>query len=31
MNIIAQTACDLLGKGEPFVLATIVSHSGSTP
>ena len=31
MNVIARAACDLLEKGEPFVLATIVSHSGSTP
>ena len=31
MNIIAQTACELLEKGDLFVLATIVSHSGSTP
>ena len=31
MKMIAQTACELLDKGEAFVLATIVSHSGSTP
>ena len=31
MNIISQSVCDLLEKGETFVLATIVSHSGSTP
>jgi xanthine dehydrogenase accessory factor len=31
MNMIAQAACELLEKGDPFVLATIVSHSGSTP
>ena len=31
MNAIAQSACDLLKKGETFILATIVSHSGSTP
>lgn len=31
MNMIAQAACDLLEKGEPFVLATIVSHTGSIP
>ncbi|WP_372678895.1 XdhC family aldehyde oxidoreductase maturation factor [Desulfosarcina sp.] len=31
MKKIAQTACELLEKGDPFVLATIVSHSGSTP
>lgn len=31
MKKIAQTACELLDKGEAFVLATIVSHSGSTP
>ncbi|BBO91782.1 XdhC family aldehyde oxidoreductase maturation factor [Desulfosarcina ovata] len=31
MDTIAQTASDLLGKGETFVLATIISHSGSTP
>jgi xanthine dehydrogenase accessory factor len=31
MKIIAQTACELLEKGESFVLATIVSHTGSTP
>jgi xanthine dehydrogenase accessory factor len=29
--MIAQTACELLAKGEAFVLATIISHSGSTP
>jgi xanthine dehydrogenase accessory factor len=31
MKTIAQTACKLLEKGQPFVLATIISHSGSTP
>ncbi len=31
MNNIAQAACELLEKRESFVLATIVSHSGSTP
>lgn len=31
MKKIAQTACELLDKGEAFVLATIISHSGSTP
>lgn len=31
MDMIVQTACDLLEKGEVFVLATIISHSGSTP
>ncbi|MBR9987749.1 MAG: XdhC family protein [Desulfosarcina sp.] len=31
MKMIAQTACELLDKGEAFVLATIISHSGSTP
>jgi len=31
MHKIAQTACELMGRGEPFVLATIFSHSGSTP
>jgi xanthine dehydrogenase accessory factor len=31
MKTIVQAACDLLGKGEAFVLATIVSHAGSTP
>jgi xanthine dehydrogenase accessory factor len=31
MNTIAQTACRLLARGETFVLATIVSHMGSTP
>ena len=31
MNNIAQAACELLVKGEAFVLATIISHSGSTP
>jgi xanthine dehydrogenase accessory factor len=31
MNMIAQTACELIDKGESFVLATIVSHAGSTP
>ncbi|MGA6924516.1 MAG: XdhC family protein, partial [Desulfosarcina sp.] len=31
MNTIAQTAVDLLEREETFVLATIVSHSGSTP
>jgi len=31
MNTIADTACELLDKGEAFVLATIISHMGSTP
>ena len=31
MKTIAETACRLLQKGEAFVLATIVSHRGSTP
>lgn len=31
MKMIAHAACELLEKGESFVLATIVSHSGSTP
>ena len=31
MRVIAQAACELLEKGESFVLATIVSHTGSTP
>ena len=31
MKKIAQTACELLDEGEAFVLATIFSHSGSTP
>ena len=31
MKMIAQTACELLDKGEAFVLATIINHSGSTP
>ncbi len=31
MEMIAQSVCDLLEKGETFVLATIISHTGSTP
>jgi xanthine dehydrogenase accessory factor len=31
MRTIAQTACDLLEASQPFVMATIISHSGSTP
>lgn len=31
MKMIAQAACELSEKGDPFVLATIISHSGSTP
>jgi len=31
MHTLIETACDLLSKGETFVLATIVSHMGSTP
>ena len=31
MNTLIQTACDLLGDGQTLVLATIVSHRGSTP
>jgi xanthine dehydrogenase accessory factor len=31
MNMIAQVACELMDKGESFILATIVSHAGSTP
>jgi xanthine dehydrogenase accessory factor len=31
MDTIAQCACELMERGEAFVLATIFSHSGSTP
>ena len=31
MIMIAQAACELLEKGDSFVLATIVSNKGSTP
>ncbi len=31
MRMIPQAACDLLEKGKSFVLATIISHTGSTP
>ena len=31
MRAIAQLACELLGTDQPFVIATIVSHTGSTP
>jgi xanthine dehydrogenase accessory factor len=31
MNVIAQMACELLERGETFILATIISHTGSTP
>ena len=31
MNKLVSAACELLKKGEAFVLATIVSHSGSIP
>ena len=31
MNMIAQAACGLLDVGATFVLATIISHSGSIP
>ncbi|MGD8837539.1 MAG: XdhC family protein [Desulfobacteraceae bacterium] len=31
MDKIAQCACELMERDEPFVLATIFSHSGSTP
>jgi xanthine dehydrogenase accessory factor len=31
MSMIVQNACDLLKRGEAFILATIISHSGSTP
>lgn len=31
MDAIVQTACEMLKRGETFILATIVSHSGSTP
>jgi xanthine dehydrogenase accessory factor len=31
MNIIARKACELIEDKESFVLATIISHSGSTP
>jgi len=31
MNGIVSAACELLENGETFVLATIVSHTGSTP
>ncbi|MBC2710744.1 MAG: XdhC family protein [Desulfosarcina sp.] len=29
--MISQSVCELLEKGETFVLATIISHTGSTP
>ena len=31
MKMIVRSACDLLRRGESFVLATIISHAGSTP
>ena len=31
MKTIAENACRLLAQGETFVLATIISHMGSTP
>ena len=31
MDAIAQTACELLKRGEALILATIVSQSGATP
>ncbi|BBO82063.1 hypothetical protein DSCO28_26290 [Desulfosarcina ovata subsp. sediminis] len=31
MRNIAHTACELLASNQPFVMATIISHSGSTP
>ena len=31
MHLLAKTACDLIEKEQSFVLATIFSHSGSTP
>jgi xanthine dehydrogenase accessory factor len=31
MYKIAQNACKLMERGEPFVLATVFNHSGSTP
>jgi xanthine dehydrogenase accessory factor len=31
MQTIPETACRLLKQGETFILATIVSHTGSTP
>ena len=31
MRTIAQTACNLIESNQSFVLATIISHSGSTP
>ena len=31
MKTIAEKACRLLDRGAPFVLATIISHLGSTP
>ena len=31
MHLIEQTACELLAKGQIFVLATIVRHEGATP
>ena len=31
MHLIEQTACDLMARGQVFVLATIVRHKGATP
>jgi xanthine dehydrogenase accessory factor len=31
MHLIEQTACELLDRGRPFVLAVIVRHKGATP
>ena len=31
MHRIEQTACELLAKGQAFVLATVVRHQGATP
>ncbi|MCP4112168.1 MAG: XdhC family protein [Desulfobacteraceae bacterium] len=31
MSKFEKTVCQILDKGEPFVLATILSHEGSTP
>jgi xanthine dehydrogenase accessory factor len=31
MHLIEQTACELLAKGQAFILATIFRHEGATP
>jgi xanthine dehydrogenase accessory factor len=31
MHRIEQTACDLLAKGQAFVMATVIRHQGATP